>query len=394
MSLKEHTAPGSNAAFAFQFERALVWLAKSPSGAAIGIETSDDVTVQTGDGSLLFEQDKHSISDGAHPFGDRSKDLWNTLAIWLEALDTNEVVPESASFLMVTNKMLPDCVAKRIALAKSDDQVQPCMKELEAIAAQPPAGIAPTVERVMCAQSRDNLTKLMLLCNLSDGQQPSADTDYQSLAIPWLQLPESLIAQANSIAQELLGWVVNTALTSWRNGKPAWIKRDHFVNQLAAIVANRQKQITRERAEYLIPITDEQIGKERGRPFVKQLHLVTDDDSLVDSAMREHIRCNIEKSRLSAEGNISDGDWKVFESTLHSRWEKIFNRHLRVAQNASQSEENTGLNVLTETTEQHRERLAGIDTEQVYLTSGTYHRLADGLLVGWHPRFKDLMMTN
>ena len=37
------------------------------------------------------------------------------------------------------------------------------------------------------------------------------------------------------------------------------------------------------------------------------------------------------------------------------------------------------------------EKLAGIDTEQVYLTSGTYHRLADMIQLGWHPRFRELM---
>jgi len=43
------------------------------------------------------------------------------------------------------------------------------------------------------------------------------------------------------------------------------------------------------------------------------------------------------------------------------------------------------------TTEDHREKLAGSDTEQVYLTSGTYHRLANMVRVGWHPRFEELM---
>ena len=47
--------------------------------------------------------------------------------------------------------------------------------------------------------------------------------------------------------------------------------------------------------------------------------------------------------------------------------------------------------MFTDTTEEHREKLAGSDTEQVYLTSGTYHRLADMIRIGWHPRFRELM---
>lgn len=54
-------------------------------------------------------------------------------------------------------------------------------------------------------------------------------------------------------------------------------------------------------------------------------------------------------------------------------------------------EEDIGFEIFTDTTEDHREKLAGSDTEQVYLTAGSYHRLADLLQVGWHPRFEDLM---
>ena len=54
-------------------------------------------------------------------------------------------------------------------------------------------------------------------------------------------------------------------------------------------------------------------------------------------------------------------------------------------------ETDVGFEIFTDTTEDHREKLAGNDTEQVYLTSGTYHRLADLVRVGWHPRFEELM---
>ena len=161
------------------------------------------------------------------------------------------------------------------------------------------------------------------------------------------------------------------------------------MNQLYAIIDRRKRQISRERAEHLIPVTDDKIGQEKARPFVKQLHLVTDDDALVDSAIREFIRCNIEKSRLSAQGDVTDDDWNAFETTLLSRWEKIRARVVRMQKTGK--EEDIGFEIFTDTTENHREKLAGSDTEQVYLTSGTYHRLADMIRVGWHPRFKELM---
>jgi hypothetical protein len=111
----------------------------------------------------------------------------------------------------------------------------------------------------------------------------------------------------------------------------------------------------------------------------------------VNTAIREFIRCNIEKARLSKEGNITDDEWREFESTLVARWSKIRSRVKRLSEQRERDERDIGFELLTETTESYREKLAGMDTEHVYLTSGTYHRLADLLTVGWHPRFEVLM---
>ena len=130
MTLSHHSAPGTSAAFSYQFERALYWLAQSPSGSVVGVETDDDVTVRGADASQLLEQDKHSIREDAEPFGDRSKDLWNTLAIWIEALDTKEVA-DTTRFLMVTNKVLPECIAQQIGRAESEEEITACVAALE-----------------------------------------------------------------------------------------------------------------------------------------------------------------------------------------------------------------------------------------------------------------------
>jgi hypothetical protein len=388
MTLTNHSAPGASAGFSYQFERALFWLAQSPAGSVVGVETDDDVAVHGADASQLLEQDKHSIRKNAEPFGDRSKDLWNTLAVWIEALDTKEVAG-TTRFLMVTNKVLPECVAQQIGRAESEEEITACVAALEGTAKTPPNHIASLTQRVLRPDSRTNLRRLITQCELADGSQATAGLELRKKTIAQLPLPDWCLAGADSIADELLGWLHRTALALWQQKQPAWIHRDHFVNQLQAVIDRRKRQIARERAEHLIPVTEDKVGQEKGSPFVKQLHLVTDDDDLVDTAIREFIRCNIEKSRLSVEGNVTDDDWTAFETALFSRWDKIRARVIRMRQAAP--EQDIGFEIFTETTEEHREKLAGADTEQVYLTSGTYHRLADMVRVGWHPRFEELM---
>ena len=388
MSKRSHSAPGPNAGYGYQFERALYWLARNPAGAVVGIETEDDVAIRSGATSLL-EQDKHSILAGAEPFGDRSKDLWNTLSIWLDAIEESRVEVETTRFLMVTNKELPECLAKAIGAATSAEEADECIAGLERAAEAPPEKTAPLVNRVLRSESRDTLINLIQNTELVDAASGAAGPQVRSDTIANLPLPSWAAATAESILNELAGWVHSCTLAAWRERKPAWIARDHFINYLHAVLDNRKRKIIRERAEYLIPVSDDAVGGAKGRQFVRQLFLVTEDPVLVDSAIRDFIRCNIEKLRLSSEGNITDEDWKAFQVALCSRWEKIRARIMRLKQQDPPGD--VGFEILTETTENYRERLAGSETDQVYLTSGTYHLLADLLEVGWHPEYSQLI---
>ena len=389
MSLKNHSAPGPAAGYAFQFERALFWLAQSPAGFMIGIETEDDVAIRHQDGSCTLEQDKHSIQEQAEPFGDRSKDLWNTLSIWLTALEEGELESGQARFLMVTNQTLPDCIGKRISNAEKKEEIDECIKALKTAATIPSETIRAFTEKVLATSSENHLRTIIANCELLDEASEASGIDLRKSTIAELPIPDAFTKDAESIADELLGWVQRQVLALWQNRQPAWISRDNFVNQFDAVLNQRKRQKYRERAANLIPVVDNQIGREKGRDFVKQIYLVTDDDNRVDESIREFIRCNIEKTRLSADGNITDQDWIDFKETLESRWHKIFSREKRLSQ--GNSEKDVGFKILTETTDEYRERLAGVETEQVYLTAGTYHRMADRLAVGWHPRFEELM---
>jgi len=388
MSLDDHSARGSAAGFTFQFERAFHWLCQSPAGAVIGIETGDDVSITSVDGALILEQDKHSVREEAKPFGDRSKDLWNTILIWLQALDSREV-PIGTRFLMVTNKDIGDGLARQIGAAKEETEVMACIAGLETASLTPPESIASLVGPVLSTESRENLKLLIRQCELADAGSSTAGRALRELSVSQLQLPAWCADATDSIADELLGWLHRTILSLWQANKPGWVERDHFINQLHAVLDRRKRRETRERAEHLIPLNEDRVGKEKGRPFVKQLHLVTEDESTVDTAVREYLRCSMEKFRLSEEGNVTDEDWIAFEVTLKARWQKIRGRILRMRQDSTEIDQ--GFEIFYEVTENHREKLAGNDTEQVYLTSGTYHRLADVLDVGWHPRFVELM---
>lgn len=276
-----------------------------------------------------------------------------------------------------------------MSAASTTQGVGECIAGLERAAEAPPEKIAVLVNRVLRSESRDALIKLIERIDLVDASCGAATQQVRNDAIGSLQLPSWAVPTAESLLHELTGWVYACALTAWRENKPAWIARDHFVNQIHAALHNRNRRMVRERAENLIPVSDDAVGGEKGRQFVKQLFFVTDDSVIVDSAIRDFIRSSIEKLRLSKEGNITDDDWRAFQANLSSRWQKIRSRNIRL--NDGKSPNDVGYAILMETTENHRERLAGSETDEIYLTSGTYHLLADLLEVGWHPEYSELI---
>jgi hypothetical protein len=217
----------------------------------------------------------------------------------MDAAEEGRINIDTTRLLMATNKTIPERIAKKISNAQQIGDVEDCISDLERAAENPPEGIANLADRVLRSESRETLRRIIPRIELVDASCHTAAPALRQETIAHLQLPSWCVAGADSVANELLGWLHSTALTAWQQQTPAWVQRDHFVNQLHAILNLRKRQVVRERAEHLIPVAEDAVGGEKGRPFVKQMYLVTEDDSMVDTSIREFIRCNIEKIRLS-----------------------------------------------------------------------------------------------
>lgn len=389
---KKHTAAGSMAGYLFQPERALYWLAKSPDGAQIGIETEDDIVIKALNEEVTGrEQDKHSISENV-PFGDTSKDLWNTLSIWCKAIKSNEVNVEVCKFHLVTNKELTDGIAKRIGRATNDLDAKGCVEEIRLKSVALPNSLTGIADQV-CQTEETILIKLIkniVVCDCTDGASGSQlKEQLRSLLLVPLDVP------FDEIYNGLLGWVHTCALNSWRNRTPAWLKRDLFVVYYHRLLARYKIRPFIETARSLLPVSDTQRNHHMNELFVRQLYLLSieQNDDLLIEAIDDYLCCMTERTRFSVEGNLTKQDFDNFEDSLTKRWQLIHSakKHAFRIKKRSMDDvlslgELIGLEVLEETLN-HRENLAGVPTEQFYLTRGSYHHLANQMLVGWHPEY-------
>lgn len=381
--LEKHAAPSSAAGFLFQFQRAVQVLALAPNEMTLGIETLDDLAIESPAGATILEQDKFTSNQTGDVFGDRTRNLLGSLSIWLAALLSGEISPDTTRFLLVTNIVCRDGLARRISDARTDDDAMNCLKEI-----QDSNGKSKIRLRFLELLNKPNGIKLFIsLCKsveLVDGEKAS-----ESVAVKTLSLPSAMEAHRNVIFDALRGWIHSQALESWASGRSCRISKQSFTNQLHAILDGLKRGKRRELPERDIHLSEEDVARQKDATFVRQVELVTDDEGWKTDAIHDYLRCITEKTRLNKEGEIAEKDWLDFSDRLERRWSSIWSRNNRLLK---ESEEDTGFQTMAEVLgDDYHPVLAGEPTVQSYLANGTYHRLSDEKTIGWHPRYRELL---
>jgi hypothetical protein len=391
----KHSAPGQAAGYMFQIERALRHLAFSGTGALVGIETLDDVVVSETDGRVVFEQDKHTIS-GANPISDRSKGLWKSLNIWTEGIASGDIDLDQAQFLLVTNQIVSEGLAfslKTESKLRDDSWEQELAKELRRIGKDPATDIKEFVTLVLSKSDQD-LIALVKKVTVVDGSSGGNSSHLAAELTGKLLLDAQ---HASDIFHGLVGWLHDVVMDSWRSGREAVVNRERFGKQLRFLQHKFQsQQLFRETSEALVPVKDEDRNAHRDDLFVRQLLWVgieEGDNQLLD-ALDDFLKCATERTRLAQEGNIPILEFRAFDDRLVKRWKMIAGPKVSSVGAILDSELAALGREILGSVLNHRESLAGQQTQEFYLTTGAYHRLANDPKekprVGWHPKYQEM----
>lgn len=354
----------------------------------VGVECLDDVVSEKSDGVVL-EQAKHSLNPAGNPFTERSKNLWRTLEIWTDAIDAHAIDLPTTKFVLVTNQTVPeDCLAREIGAADDVLKAQECVKKLRGVK-DLSEDVAAIAKRVLDRKDAD-ICSLLMRVGLADSQTTALLRDQ---IIRGLHLSGPTAQQT---VQSLYGWLKDAVVASWESKTAAWIVRENFERQYHQILRSLNQQKFRERAESMVPIESHNEEAAKAKTFVQQLGLIFDDSNnqVVISAVKDYLRAVSERTRLYEEGDITREQLNAFDESLQGRWRNIFDGHLMLSQpKDDETKVRVGRQVYFETIK-FQGSLAGYLTEQPYLTSGSYHKLADAVSVGWHPDHEQLKRKN
>jgi hypothetical protein len=342
------------------------------------------VAVEAAEG-VTAEQIKSGLAH--NPIADRSIGLWKTLRNWVEAIRAGALKHQVTFILYVAQPYTGDVVSELSAVTTAEGAVELIARLRELFwgaapdygdKASLPEGIAKYANVVL--EARDEvLTQMITNFRLERGSgSPNDDL------IPLLLNKAISERNVELILQKLLGWLKRKTDKSMEQGLPAIISWEEFSKELTACA---QKF---DRSGNFLPATEANITQAdverelRDRTYIRQLQLIDVQEDVLVTAVNEFLRAAADRTNWSERGDVHESSFQDFQRELHRAWEN--HRSLAAVEFAGRGEEELG-KLLFGRCMSLSVRLQGMDVPS-HFGPGSYHALADELVVGWHPDYR------
>lgn len=383
-------ADGSFLGYLFQIERVINWLSELPENASVGVEVADDIVVKLANGADvkdIYEQAKHTQNKAA-PYADKSEDLWKTLSIWINAVLSEKINPETSKFSLLSNRPIPtNRLAFHLHKCSFEDEegLDECCNKLIEEAGKLRSSLKPygeVVNRCPLEVLKKIVSNIVIL-----------DTKYEHNRKEFLKKLKSNLHLSDDmpvdhIADKLFGFVSTYLIENWQNRKEAWLDVKIFNQQFTQLVAEFKPKPFFEKAAELLPISKGEVKKNKFKPYVEQLKLIECDEDEILESIHDYLRALSERDRFAKDGEISSEKFDQYFDDLLQNWKVVSKPRFKFSEETKHIE--TGYRVYYETLK-YKGKLNNYEPEQHYTYRGAYHHLANELSLGWHPKWKELL---
>jgi hypothetical protein len=348
-------------------------------GEHVSTECLDDIAVHSADGTLILEQTKSALSQ--NPVSDWAVDLWKTFANWIATTTKLDLDPTKTKYVLYVapaktgervlalhqaqNKQQADAVVEALRADLAARQTAPaCAGDLQVFVDTAPAVRAAIIANFSLIGEEDPLAAIRN--HLASTVSPAVLDDICAAAIGWVSTTVEKLLRAKQPAK--------IAVADFRMRLQTIVKRhdrDHVLNSVASL-----------------PDHAAIVAEVRRKTYIRQMELIECESDEKLRAASDFLRASADRTHWSDRGLVDETSLTEFDDRLRRRWSSTKQSLSVQAKGLPDTE--AGRLLMSETMRSTGDRLQGMDVPP-HFPPGSLHTLADLKVIGWHPRYKDLL---
>lgn len=387
--MSNHQAVEQMLGYLYQVRYALFLLLKDENEQAqISIEKFDDISFSNDDTPERMIQLKHHIEKNGD-LNDSSTDIWRTLKVWSDLVNKDTTILESTKFFIITTATAPEKTAASylLPITKEDGRNVEFAYENLKVVAQSSRNLQHKKYYESFINLGDEFGK-KLINNIyvidKSSNIVNVEDDIKKI-IRYSCLPK----YENFIFERLEGWWYGKAIDYLTSSQPIFVSQ----KQIRSLIVAISDEYADDNLPIDVPALDsieiEKLPKNE-RIFYEQLRLICLSNERINLAIRDYYRAYKQRANWIRDNLLYINELDKYEERLVDEWQRMF---LEMKENL----EDYG----DELDEKTKQRYGKILFNQIqdkdirirercnepFILRGSYHSLANKLLVGWHIDF-------
>lgn len=355
-------------------------LVEDPDDCLVSIEKIDDISFHsTGEPDELL-QTKHHAKPGN--LTDRSPDIWKTVRVWSEYLLTLPKAKDATFTLVTTGLVSDDSLASWLSPDTPRRDINLALARMQKISEETKnSGNLPSYnafQKLSIAQQKALVSSTYIL-----GRAQASSEITRSLSKKLRTTVENKYIE--SFVMRLEGVWFRQAIQLLASAEFKAIS----LGDLVSIIDDLRSQFLPGNLpadfDEAVPEIIDVDGDER--IFVEQLRLIGANNRVIRNAIINYYRACEQRSRWSREGLLKPGEIGKYFGRLKDEWEHYQGIHEMEIAGVEEAERvELGRRVLKSCLDVGAHPIRR-DFPSMYVARGSYHELADGKEIGWHPDF-------
>ncbi len=353
-----------------------------PESFNVSIEKLDDIAFDNNGSPEELLQTKFHGNEGN--LTDRSADIWKTIRVWVEQIQSGEVLLGNLILSLVTTQAI------------ADESLASCL------GFGPKRNVETALQKMseICEESNEVNDKGY---NAFKGLSPAEKNSFLN-SIYIIGKSEDLLTirdkmrpiARQSVPAQAVEAFLDRLEGTWFKWSVEALSRSPLevinLGKLQDAIDSLRPEYSLKNlpAEYADDLPDVIDIENDMRVFIKQLRLFNANNKLIELAIISYYQAFEQRNKWSRDGLLNPGELKSYDRKLIEKWQEEL-AFLEMQESLENEAELKRFSVkLYQVCQQKGIIPIRPDFVEEYLSKGSYHLLADELKLGWHPNYTQL----